>query len=299
MRVFLTGATGFLGGEIARRLVARGHRVAALVRGGTKSVAGAEIVPGDFFDLASYREAMSEFRPEALLHCGWRGVAGAERNELYQLDNIVASGNLFAVAADCGARRLVGVGSQGEYGPKRGRISENNVAEPTTLYGIAKLAAARTLFNICAMRGVSGAWGRVFSLYGPGDVGPWLIPSLIRAFREGRPPELTRCEQVWEYTHVRDAADAMIALLETQTAEGLFNVGSSEPIALRDLVLKLRDMIAPSIEPKFGAVPYRPDQVMHLEADIERLRGATGWRPRIPLDEGLRETIAAFEREAA
>lgn len=301
MRIFLTGATGFLGASIARRLVARGHEVAVLVRRESPRLAGVPLtqVTGDLSATDSYRAALAAFAPQALLHCGWGGVAGAARNDLAQLDNIAAAAALFAAAIDSGATRIVGVGSQGEYGPKAGRIAEREPTEPTTLYGIAKVATARTLLTLAALHDVSAAWGRVFSLYGPGDDGDWLIPSLIRAFRQGRTPQLTRCEQVWEYLHVDDAADAFVALVETPDATGLFNVGSGAPAPLRDIVLMLRDMAAPDIAPDFGALPYRPDQVMHLEADIERIAQATGWRPRIALKQGLADTLASFAQERA
>lgn len=304
MRVFLTGATGFLGGAIARELIARGHECAALARdaGKLSPLAGnLPAVEGDLFEPESYRAALARFAPDALLHCAWRGVEGAARNDIRQLDNLPAAGRLVEAAIDCGARVVVGVGSQGEYGQKNGKISEVDRPEPTTLYGVTKLAAGNAMLNIAAARGVRAAWGRVFSLYGPGDDGPWLVPGLIRAFREGRSPDLTACEQTWEFTHVRDAASAFAALLETPDARGIFNVGSGAPVNLKRAVLMLRDLVAPSIEPRFGAVPYRPDQVMHLEADIERICGAAGWRPRITLEEGFAETVAgrARTREAA
>lgn len=301
MKIFLTGATGFLGAAIARRLVARGHEVAALTRRDSPRLAGIRVrqVTGDFFSPDTYRGALRDIAPNALLHCGWAGVAGAARNDLAQIDNISASAALFAAAIESGATRIVGVGSQGEYGPKAGRIIESEPTEPTTLYGIAKVATSRTLATLAGLHGVNAAWGRVFSLYGPGDDGDWLIPSLIRAFREGRAPKLTRCEQVWEYLHVDDAADAFVALVETPDATGLFNVGSGAPSPLRDIVLTLRDLAAPDVEPQFGALPYRPDQVMHLEADITRISQATGWRPRIAFKQGLAQTLAAFAQERA
>jgi nucleoside-diphosphate-sugar epimerase len=307
MKVFLTGATGFLGAEIARDVVLRGHDCAVLTR---RDIAGSRlapiadrlsVVPGDFFDPASYREGLARFAPDALLHCGWWGVAGADRNDLRQLDNVAAAGRLAQAAIDCGATTIVGVGSQAEYGPKQTPIGEDDAAEPTTLYGVAKLAACWTFVNLGATQGVRAVWGRVFSLYGPGDEdGPWLIPSLIRALRAGEAPRLTGCEQHWEFTHVRDAARAFVRLLETPQATGVYNVASGAPRPLRDVVLALRDLVAPKIEPRFGGVPYRPDQVMRLEGRIDRIRAATGWRPEVSLESGIAETVAAFAtRDAA
>jgi nucleoside-diphosphate-sugar epimerase len=298
MRVFLTGASGFLGGEIARRLVAEGRDCAVLLRGGAigprlAPLAGRlTLVPGDLLAPESYHDALARFSPDAVIHCAWRGVAGADRNDPGQLDNIAGTGRLVDAAAAAGARVVIGVGSQAEYGLLNGAAAEDAVSDPTTLYGISKLAAGRALLAMAAERGMRGAWGRVFSLYGPGEERPWLVPSLIRAFAAGEAPSLTACEQIWEFTHVADAAAAIIALLDCVTACGVFNIGSGAPVALREAVLALRDLVAPTIEPGFGRTPYRPDQVMHLEADISRIIAATGWRPVVPLRSGFAETVA-------
>ncbi len=247
-------------------------------------------ISGDLFAPETYRAALQRFAPEAVVHCGWRGVAGADRNDVGQLDNIVATGRLAEVSAEAGARILIGVGSQAEYGLLSGRVAEASPTEPTTLYGVSKLAAGRALLAIAAERGLRAAWGRVFSLYGPGEARPWLVPSLIRAFAAGRSPDLTGCEQIWEFTHVGDAAAALLALLDSD-ASGAFNIGSGEPLPLRDAVVMLRDLVAPGIEPGFGRTAYRPDQIMHLEADISHIRQVTGWRPIVPLAQGFAETV--------
>jgi UDP-glucose 4-epimerase len=307
VRVFITGATGFLGQAITQLLLEHGCNCAALVRGNVSATRLAPlakkltIVKGDLFAPESYRESVLDFAPDALIHCGWRGVAGAACNDIGQLDNIQAAAHLFNTAADAGARTIIGVGSQAEYGPRHGAVREDHPANPLTLYGVAKLAAYHAAAALAAKRGLRFVWTRVFSLYGPGDDGPWLIPSLIRSLHAGKIPELTPCEQIWEFTHVRDAAAAHVALLECEHAAAVFNIGPSAPAPLRDIVLMLRDMIAPSIDPLFGKTPYRPDQIMHLEADIARIQAATNWAPRISIEEGLLETVASFRvrQEAA
>lgn len=299
MRVFLTGGTGFLGAEIARELCARGHDCIALTR--SREAAGrllqlapaAMIVEGDFFDAEGCRALMAHCRPDALLHCGWQGVEGADRNDPRQFDNVAASVRLAETALVHGARLLIGVGSQAEYGPRAEAIDEADAPAPETLYGVAKLATCGAFATLGRLHGARVAWGRVFSLYGPGQSDQWLVGALIRAFLRGRAPELTRCEQRWEFTHVRDAAQAFCALAETEDACGVFNIASGESRALRDAVLFLRDLVAPHIEPQFGRIPYRKDQVMHLEARIERIRTATGWSPRISLEDGFAEAVAA------
>jgi nucleoside-diphosphate-sugar epimerase len=71
----------------------------------------------------------------------------------------------------------------------------------------------------------------------------------------------------------------------------VFNLGSGQAHRLRDIVIKIRDLINPALPLGFGEVAYRLDQVMHLEADITALTQATGWIPKMHLDQGLRLTV--------
>jgi UDP-glucose 4-epimerase len=300
MRILMTGATGFLGAAVARDLVSRYGNIAALTR---RDLAGSRLetmadkitaIRGDLLDPESYRTQVMAFAPEAIVHCAWWGVGGDMRNDIRQLDNIPATGALVDIASRAGAKIVIGTGSQAEYGPCDGAACETTAPRPTTLYGIAKLAAGQALLQMTAEREIRGVWGRIYSLYGPGDDGPWLIPSMIRAFRSGSAPKVTICEQTWEFLHVTDAAHAISSLVECATAYGIFNIGSGRPVRLRDVVTKLRDLVAPGITPLFGALPYRSDQVMHLQADITRLQTTTGWSPVVSLEAGLAETAKAF-----
>jgi nucleoside-diphosphate-sugar epimerase len=138
------------------------------------------------------------------------------------------------------------------------------------------------------------AWLRLFSSYGPGDDPGWMIPYLILELLKGKTPALTKCEQLWDYIYASDVADAICRVASTPTANGFFNLGSGEAPPLSNTVKTLRDAIDPSLPLGIGQVPYRPDQVMHLQANNHRLRSLTGWQPNISLEEGLLRTVEWF-----
>jgi len=93
---------------------------------------------------------------------------------------------------------------------------------------------------------------------------------------------------------VGDAARAVSAIVDGKTS-GVFNLGAGCSRPMKDYVEAIRSELRTSLEPVYGAVQYRPDQVMLLEADISRLTMLTGWRPKISIVEGIRETVE-FER---
>jgi nucleoside-diphosphate-sugar epimerase len=78
------------------------------------------------------------------------------------------------------------------------------------------------------------------------------------------------------------------------SASGVFNVGSGETESIRRIVQRTRDLVAADAALGFGELDYRPDQVMHLQSDIGRLSSVTGWKPKVPLAEGLRQTVEWF-----
>ncbi|WBL76461.1 NAD(P)-dependent oxidoreductase [Bradyrhizobium xenonodulans] len=296
MRIFVTGATGFLGSYVVTDLIDQGHDVAVLLRPGVRpwrlaaKLDRLTVIGGALDDLAALGSGLRSFRPDAVVHMAWRGVGNSDRNNKDQARNVVDTVDLVDLAADAGATIFVGAGSQAEYGPYDRAIVESDPPKPTTLYGIAKLASCLMAERRCAERKLRFVWLRIFSVYGPKDNDSWLIPSLIRTLRSNGHMALTGCEQRWGFLHARDAAAAVRLVLASPAAEGVYNLGSPEAPPLRETVTRLRDQIGAG-DLGFGEVPYRPDQVMVLAADVRRLEGL-GWRPAVGLDQGLRETVA-------
>lgn len=297
MRAFLTGAGGFVGSHLLRRLVGRGREVAILRRPGSDPRAIADvlgnttIVEGDLPLGDAARAQLRTFAPEVVFHHGWGGVAGASRNDAAQVDNIAKSLDLVRASAEAGARVFVGLGSQAEYGRRDGAISEDAPTDPTSWYGTAKLATGLLSRRLASDLGIRFVWLRLFSAYGPGDHPSAMLPTLIRRLLDRERPALTAGTQLWDYLFIEDAAEAIELAATTPEAGGIYNLGSGRATAIREVVEQVRDLIDPSLPLGWGEVPFSPGQVMHLEADISRLRRDAGWAPRTDLVDGLRATV--------
>jgi len=298
MRCFVTGASGHIGSALTRALLARGCEVAVLVRPQSDlwRIAGLlsqiKAVHGALGDLAQAREPLKAWQPEIVFHLAWSGVTGAHRNDPAQITrNVAGSLELFETVQQAGVSTWVGIGSQAEYGAVDGKLREDLSPHPVTAYGVAKHCLALLTEKLCEMTDTRFVWLRLLAAYGPMDDPRHLLPSVIEQLLDGTRPALTPGEQLWDYLYIDDAAEAICRLALDTAASGVFNLGAGKAQTVRSLVEAVRDLIDPALPLGFGDVPYRPDQVMHLEAEISKLTRATGWQPQTTLAEGLRRTL--------
>lgn len=305
MRCLVTGASGHLGSFLVARLVAEGWTVTALVRQSSDlwRLAGViervEVVRAELADIADAGRAIVASKPDAVFHLAWEGVTSQFRNdENQQAVNVTGSIKLFEIVRDAGCKLWVGLGSQAEYGPQDEILTEHTHLNPTTAYGAAKLTVGLKTKELAEQTGVRHVWLRLLATYGPKDDERHLIPSVIRQLLKRERPALTAGEQKWDYLYVEDAAEALFRAAATDTVSGVFNLGSGESHRLRDILERIRDLIDPSLPLGFGELPYAVDHPMHLQTSIERFCNATGWKPTVALDEGLRRTIQWYRAQA-
>ena len=305
MRLLITGASGFVGAKTLELALADGHEVAATVRPQSPALRLApfagryEQLKLELGDRPALNAALAKFRPEAIIHLAWAGVANSARFELTQItENIDAACALVEAGAAAGCKAFIGTGSQGEYGAGSAML-EDSLPEPTTLYGAAKVSTLYLTRQLAAQAGMRHAWLRLFSTYGPDDNDGWLIPMLTTQMLRGERPKTTLGTQFWDWLYVDDVASGLLAAATTETAQGVFNLGSGEPVQVRSAVEQIRDLAAPGMELVFGEIPFRPDQVMHMQANIERLKAATGWTPQVPFAAGIGQTVAWYREHLA
>ncbi|MBN1607161.1 MAG: NAD(P)-dependent oxidoreductase [Polyangiaceae bacterium] len=303
MRVLLTGATGFVGSHVLARLLRDGdHSVAVVLRAASARwriadlLGRVHVIEGDLARASELAEPVGRFSPEAVLHLAWGHVADREQSPLLQVDNVRDTVQLVTLAHSAGARHFLGAGSQAEYGPCPHGIDEGQPTRPSTPYGIAKLCAGLLAEQMCRALDMRYAWFRIFSAYGPMDLPTTMISRVGRALLSGERPATTRGDQLWDYLYVADAAEAIHGVLEEPAARGVFNLGSGRVQTIRSVIERLRDLIRPGAELGLGELAYGPDQLMHLEANVERVRRTIGWEAVTDLDTGLSNTVAWLRR---
>ena len=177
MKVFLTGATGFIGAYVLRELLSQGHELTCLKR-----------ITSDLFHLGTdaskvtwvnvsedWQTIFRHFQPEAVFNLAWDGVSSADRIIWQkQVLNINFQQELLNLSAECAVRKFIGTGSQSEYGDFEGVIDENFPVNPKTAYAAAKLACLDLLKCFCEINQIAWYWFRLFPLFGSG----WRVRSM-------------------------------------------------------------------------------------------------------------------------
>ena len=296
MKIVVTGATGVIGSAIVRRALARGMEVCCIVHQGSTRLAN---LPKDKLlrivscNLGDYGGLMLYDQYDALIHLAWEKTFGASRDDAdIQARNIEYTLAACRLAQRCGCKVFVGAGSQAEYGIQSVPLSGDLPANPESGYGIAKYAAGKLSALLCRQLGLRHNWVRVLSVFGPNDGENTLISYLIREFKAGHTPQLTRCEQVWDYLYADDAADAFLAVAERGVDGKIYPLGAGKGRLLSDYVEDIRKVVRPEAKIEYGAKEYYPHQPMYLVANIAELVKDTGWKPGNAFQEGIIKMLA-------
>jgi nucleoside-diphosphate-sugar epimerase len=293
MRILITGASGFIGRQASEIAVGRGAAVHAVVSSmPAERVAGVEYHVIDLLgDVAAMQERIAAIAATHTLHLAWYAVPGKFWTAAENAQWVDATLALARVFGESGGTRFVGAGSCAEYEWASGVCAEATTpCVPATPYGVAKDTTRRLLEQWAEQAGVSFAWGRIFFLYGPGEAGERLIPSVIRALLSGEHAPVTEGRQVRDFLHVRDVADALVTLLLSDV-RGAVNIAAGEPVAVRDVVAMIGEALQACGRIRYGAIPMRADEPAVLIGDAARLRDELAWKPQFNLRDGLRDTI--------
>lgn len=296
MKAIVTGATGFIGTALCRELLENGHEVTALVRPGstkkekldfgtplTDRLHIIELSLGQLSELGGYIE-----KADIFYHLAWNGSAGAEREDFaIQYTNINYTAEAIRAAVKCGCKKFIGAGSQAEYGVVREKAKEyETVPHPFMMYGAAKLAAYHMGRLVAGQEGISFVWPRIYSVYGVGENPGTLVSYVVECLKRGEVPELSPCENMWNFLEITDCARALLLLGEIESTEGIYHVASKDSRLLREFVEEIRDVILPGSELGFGMKKSNPERTFWLEPDTERLKGI-GFREMVNFGEGI------------
>jgi UDP-glucose 4-epimerase len=291
IRVVVTGASGFIGSHLVRRLTDLGANLQAVSRRYQPGSGRTDWHVTDLADADECAELIGAIAPDVVFHLA--SVATGARDidlviPLMEANQAAAVNLLTAVAKSTPAARVVFAGSLEE--PHQG-----DDPTPRSPYAAAKWAAtayARMFYSLWDVR-VSVL--RIAMAYGPAqpDITK-LIPYSTLALLRGEPPQLSSGTRLVDWVYVDDVVDAFIRTAETEATIGkVFDICCGRPVSIRDTVELLHLIVGGDARPQYGSVADRPmDQ--QRRGDPLPAADLMDWRSRTPLEDGLRKTVAWY-----
>jgi len=294
MRVIVTGATGFLGQVLCRKLLERGHELLGLSRTG-KSGNGLNSKVITYVPYSMGEELpkdVIDFSPTVLVHLAWSGIP--DFSEQKCVENVESQLRFLKETEKLpGLKKIVGAGTCREYGARQGACIEGERFAPGSYFSWAKQSLGDYFALDCKRREMSFVWFRIFYVYGPGQRAESLVPTLIKAFKANKDPEINNPLAVNDYIYVNDVVNAFIKATEDENCHGIFNLGSgkttsiAEIVGLVERVIRNTDDFSSQLIKKIGSIKSSSG----MWADISLSGRQLGWTPQVSLADGISRTI--------
>jgi UDP-glucose 4-epimerase len=291
-RVMVTGATGFIGTALCKRLVNLGAVVHGVSRTAHRnSTSQTRWRAADLTDAEAAIQLLTDIRPDVVFHLASH-VSGDRSYVAVKptvRDNLLTTTNLLTAACELGRPQVILAGSMEEYAP-----GDPN-AVPGSPYAASKTAAAMYGRMFHALYDLPVVHLRIFMVYGPGpqDIKK-LVPYVTRSLLHEKPPSLSSGLREVDWVYIDDVVDAFVAAAGVPSAAGTtIDVGSGELVTIRTLVEELARLVGSDVELQFGAIADRPLESRRT-ADLTPAREMLGWKPKTSLPVGLARTVAWF-----
>jgi UDP-glucose 4-epimerase len=300
-RALLTGAAGFIGAGLTRRLLDEGlldegHHVELLLRPGSDSWrlreirAELDVHETDLRDGEAVRSAVESAEPDWIFHLAAHGAYSwqTDARGIFE-SNVLGTLNLAEACVRRGFDAFVHAGSSSEYGYKDHAPSEEEAPEPNSSYAVAKVTATLLCRHLALEHGLHLTTLRLYSVYGPWEDPRRLMPTLVAYGLRGELPRLVGPDTARDFVHVDDVCDALLlaAGKSVSDSSGIYNVGSGTQTSLRRVVELAREVFHISVAPDWGSHEPRPWDAEVWVSDPSKIKRELGWQPQRDLASGL------------
>jgi len=290
-RVLITGAAGFIGSALGRRLEKSGHRVEGLDLAGADEL-GFPLSCGDVLDVGLLDRLCEEVRPDVIVHAG--GISGRsvarERPDDVLTINTMGTLNVFERARRHNVPRVILCSSGSVYGRTAADpVAEDGPTIPLNAYGASKVAA-ESIMHAYAEFGIEAAALRIFQAYGPGRRTRCILRLLIEAAQAGRVAEPPyRPDATFQFVHIEDVVGALAsAATAAALPRRIYNVAGGTSLRLDEVVAIAREVL-PDLQLRWGDDPLSSEYCLRAIA-LSAAEQDLAYRPGI----GLREGIARY-----
>jgi len=301
--VLVTGAGGFIGCHLSAALRDAGARVVGFSRQMPASgQAGVQYLEGDLANAGQVGEAVSDLAPDYVFHLaslknkatGMDDLRAALRNDVFGTLNLVE-----ACLRAGSVKRFVHLGSCEVYGGMEAPFREQAREAPVSAYSYAKVSVSHLLQMLGGLHNFAAVELRPSVVYGPGQPAGMFVPTVIASLLAGKHFPMSEGEQTRDFVYVGDVVEAMLLAAVNPDCSGqIINVSSGSPVSIRRVAAMVAEQIGGGAHDLLGIgeQPYRSGEAMQYWADNSKAEAVLGWKPRVPLSDGLSRSIDYYRR---
>lgn len=304
-KILVTGATGFIGSRLAHRLIKEGFELGIIKREKSDTWRIKDILgkittyDADLKDTEKISKVISDFKPDIIFHLATYYAVDHKPEEIpLMIDtNILGTINLLEAAKESKVNLFVNTSSCFVYKESKNKLKETDDLKPLNLYALTKIHAEEACSYYSDTYGLNTITFRLFPPFGPADNKRKLIPYIIKTLSGKETLKLTTGLQRWDFIYVEDIIDAYLKLLKvTKLPEkhDIFNIGTGSTTSIREIACQIKSITKSNIEPEWGAIPNRQNEVWFTCADISKTKRFLNWEPKTHIEQGLKYTIEWF-----
>ena len=302
-RILITGAAGFIGANLTRRLLRDGHRIHALVRKDsdlwrlTDVLSDVSIHEAELCDQVKLGSVVKDIRPEWIFHLAAHGNYSWQDNvDRMVQTNVIGTVNLAQACLKNDFESFVNTGSSSEYGIKDHPSREDEHLDPNSCYAVTKAAATLFCRQLATSHRVNISTLRIYSAYGPYEDPLRFVPALIMAGLEGKLPPLVNPNISRDFIYIDDVLEACLSAASVKSAEPgvIYNVSTGSCTSIEKAVETARELLNIQAKPQWESMANRHWDTNVWVGDNTKIKSVLGWKPGYAFREGLKKTIEWF-----
>ena len=298
-KIIIAGANGFVGRNFLDYLQKKDVELYGIVRQEKNLPESAENIHWISGDLSQNNSnIIQDLRKchadnaDCLYYLAWNGVDSHQKNNYYeQIKNITIARHILEIAKELHCKRIVNLGTVGEYVSVDGLINEKSAPSPADIYGSVKVAVRHLLTVQAELEGIDIINTILCSTYGEYRGDDNVISYTIKSLLRGECPQYGNLSQMWDFMYIQDAVHALYLIGEKGISGKTYSIGSGTYRHLYEYIEKIRDIIDPSLPLGIGNMGNKYQKVLNSCVDTFQLQKDTGFQPRFTFEEGIQNTI--------
>jgi UDP-glucose 4-epimerase len=291
LKVLVTGGSGYLGAQLVAALKKEGAEVFVVDKEATPSD---HVYNLDITDREAVDKAIREIQPEIIFHLA--ASLNRERNfdHFDRINQINHDGtlNLLLALKDIPYRNFIFTSTSEVYGSNPAPFHEEQIPKPASPYSLTKLYAEELIGTFSNLYNKHFTVLRLFNFFGKDMPENFFIPQMIQAFQNKAVFEMTEGEQKRDFLYVEDVIQALLLSARSEKAlNETFNVCSGQAVSLKQLATEIKQTMKSDCEIRFGALPYRENEVWNMVGDNTKIKKALGFKIGYSLSEAIEQLI--------